>query len=86
MGIKAWSGRSLLLRAAGVLMLVAGWRMAVDAVPLGQGHEGHEPAVVYGLCLFAFVCASAGAALLANGAALFGKVRCGALWTPHLGD
>jgi hypothetical protein len=79
-----WSGRSLALRASGAALLLGAWRIAEAAVSLGRGDAGHEPVTVYMLCLCAFLCASAGAALLANGAALFGKVSRGELWTPHL--
>jgi hypothetical protein len=83
---KTWSGRSLLFRLGGALLLFAAWRIAEWLGPLGRGHDGHEPAAVYGLCLLAFLCASAGAALLANGEGLFGTVARGELWTPHLDD
>lgn len=83
MHIGNWTGRSLLLRAGGAASLFAAWRIAAELVLLGRGHAGQEPAIVYGLCLLAFVLASAGAALLANGGGLFGKVPLGALWVPR---
>jgi hypothetical protein len=73
----------MLLRCGGAALLVAAWRIALWLGWLGRGQAGHEPASVYALCLLAFLCASAGAALLANGLNLFGKARTGALWTPY---
>jgi hypothetical protein len=83
---KSGPVRSWLLRVAGALLLVAAWRIAVWLVVLGRGLARHEPPSVYLLCLIAFVCASAGAALLANGAQLFSRVQRAELWTSHLDD
>jgi hypothetical protein len=86
MTMQSWSGRSLAVRAFGAMLLLGAWRIGEVAVAIGHGDAGHEPAPVYALCLLAFLCASAGAALLANGTHLFGKVPMGELWTPHLDD
>jgi hypothetical protein len=86
MVLQSWSGRSLTLRVGGAVLLLGAWRIGAELVTLGRGHAGHEPAVVYVLCLVGFLCASAGAALLANGTNLFGKAPMGELWTPHLDD
>jgi hypothetical protein len=86
MSIRSVSWRSVALRAAGVALLVAAWRVAVESEAIGRAFLGHEPARIYLLCLLAFACASVGAALLANGVKLFGKVPVGALWSSHLGE
>ncbi|HEY0270434.1 MAG TPA: hypothetical protein VGC10_05545 [Sphingomonas sp.] len=86
MTMRSWTGRSLLLRLGGAALLLGAGRLALWLTVLERGHAGQEPAAAYALCLLTFVCASGGAALLANGARLFGKVPVGQLWASRPDD
>ena len=72
-----------LLRMAGLILLLFTSVVVRQLLAIGE-HRGTEPPLVYLLAAIAFLCASAGVALLLHGQHLFDTVRVSRLWEPQV--
>jgi hypothetical protein len=70
----------LLLRVAGLALLLLAYAVAHRLLAIGAAHAGAEPPIAYLLAVIGFGCASAGAALLIHGHHLFDTVRVSRRW------
>jgi hypothetical protein len=63
-----------------VLLLLAAHTAGKHLLAIGSGDHGNQPPIVYLLAMIAFVCGSAGCALLVHGHHLFDKIQVSERW------
>ena len=68
------------LRQLGVVSLLVAYAAGRHLVMIAPGYPRYQPPLVYGLALVAFVCGSAGCALLVHGRHLFDRVEVSERW------
>ena len=68
------------LRPLGVVLLLAAYAAARHLIAIGYAPPGDAPPIVYILALVAFLCASAGGALLIHGHHLLDRIEISERW------
>ena len=68
------------LRQLGVVLLLGAYAAGRHVMAIASGHPPYQPPSVYLFALIAFVCASAGGALLIHGHHLFDTVEISERW------
>jgi hypothetical protein len=68
------------LRQLGVLLLFVAYVVSKHLLAIGSANHGDQPPIVYFLAMIAFLCGSAGSALLVHGHHLFDKIQVSERW------